>query len=382
MSSHQKSWEFWNDEWWWREDGGSQWVRWSELIDEAGGWTSGGTWWGEDGGSERGRSSQETNKSYGWTGGAPGSAGVSGRAGILEPGQVDGAQSSWRTSSLGGDESAGAGAGPPGVSTGGPDDAMNEIEDLRTFQVWAEFVGKVREAIRGAPRHALAQHITTSKQPQRIDGVSVSLSSCGADEVHQRDGMHECHIALKNLLEVGDGLALNYVSVGHKKFKEAQRAAFVEILSYILFRGPRYLRNHASQWDAFGFEVVLGEAESAVGFQGLRSRLGPRPRGQWSPLAAPFPPEEGQATRTSTRGSSSTGYQPPAAGENPADRDNEILQALSAVPRRRANRAELPPTVWPVLERLLPAGGLLPFLRRFPDQFVVTSERPLVWQRL
>ena len=191
---------------------------------------------------------------------------------------------------LGGDESAGAGTGPSGVSTDGPDDAMNEIEDLRSFPVWAEFVWKVRYAITGSPRHALAQHITSRHQPQRIDGVFVTLSSCGVDEEHQRDGMYECHIALKNVLEVGDGLALNYVSVGHKTFKQAQKAAFVEILSYILFRGPRYLRHHANHWDAFGFQVVLGEAESAVGFQGLRSRLGPRPRGQWSPLAAPFPP--------------------------------------------------------------------------------------------
>ena len=40
----------------------------------------------------------------------------------------------------GGDESAGAGAGPPGVSSGGPDDAMIEIEDLRTFDMWTNFV--------------------------------------------------------------------------------------------------------------------------------------------------------------------------------------------------------------------------------------------------
>ena len=261
---------------------------------------------------------------------------------------------------------------------------MNEIEDLRTFDMWTNFVSLVRDAIRGAPRHALAQHVTTSCQPQRMPGVCESLKSCGADEVHQRaDGMNECHVALENLLEFGDGRALNYVSVGHRRFEDAQVAAFVEILSYILFRGPRYLRTHENQWYAGRLQAVKSDAESQ-----LRIGLGPRgvsaraPSGQWSPLAAPFPPEEGPATRTSTRGSNSTGYQPPAAGENPADRDNEILQALSAVPRRRANRAELPPTVWPVLERLLPAGGLLPFLRRFPDQFAVISERPLVWQKL
>ena len=40
----------------------------------------------------------------------------------------------------GGDENAGAGAGPSGVPTRGPDDAMIEIEDLRTFDMWTNFV--------------------------------------------------------------------------------------------------------------------------------------------------------------------------------------------------------------------------------------------------
>ena len=124
---------------------------------------------------------------------------------------------------------------------------MNEIVELRTFQAWTVFLASVRQAIKGAPRHALAQHVTTSCQPHRMPGVSVSLNSCGADEVHQRNGMHECHVALENLLEPGDGLALNYVSVGHRRFEDAQVAAFVEILCYILFRGPQYLRTHENQ---------------------------------------------------------------------------------------------------------------------------------------
>ena len=161
-------------------------------------------------------------------------------AGVQGSGQQDGAQPSWRR-----DESAGAGAGPPGVSSAGPDDAMNEIVDLRTFLAWTTLVCSVHRAISGAPRHALSQHVTTSCQPRRMPGVSVSLKSCGADEVHQRaDGMNECHVALENLLEFGDGRALIYVSVGHRRFKDAQVAAFVEILSYILFLGPRYLRTH------------------------------------------------------------------------------------------------------------------------------------------
>ena len=48
-------------------------------------------------------------------------------AGVQGSGQQDGAQPSWWR-----DESTGAGAGPPGVSAEGPDDAMNEIVDWTT----------------------------------------------------------------------------------------------------------------------------------------------------------------------------------------------------------------------------------------------------------
>ena len=208
-----------------------------------------------------------------------------------------------------------------------------------------------------------------------MPGVSVSLNSCGADEVHERaDGMNECHVALENLLEFGDGRALNYVSVGHRRFKDAQVAAFVEILGYILYRGPQYLRTHENQWHAAGLQAVRSVAESE-----LRFRLGPRQNGQWSQLAAPSSPEEYQVPRTPTQRAE---YQPPAPDENPQDRDNAILQALSKVPRQRENRGALPRTVWPDLQRLLPVRGLLPFLRRFPNHFAVISEEPLVWVRL
>ena len=107
----QQKWSFWKGQWWWREDDGSEWER-----------TSGDTWWLDEWGQWQ-RRGEEIKQSDGWTSGGTGSAGVSttdpdGVAGILGDEQRDGAQSSWRRpSSLGGDESAGAGAGPPGVSS-------------------------------------------------------------------------------------------------------------------------------------------------------------------------------------------------------------------------------------------------------------------------
>ena len=120
-----------------------------------------------------------------------------------------------------------------------------EVEDLRTKQAWTDFVKLVHAAINGAVRPALSQHVTQACQPRKAEGVAGpggSLKASGADDPHETDGVHKCHIALKNLLEPGDGLALDYVSEGKRSKKQAQEAAFVEVLSYILFRGPKHFR--------------------------------------------------------------------------------------------------------------------------------------------
>ena len=106
--------------------------------------------------------------------------------------------------------------------------------------------------------------------------------------------MHECHLSFENLLEHGDGIRLNYVSARGRTKKEAQKAAFAEVLSYLLFRGPLHLRTHASQWHVDRLNAVRIDAEFD-----LRKRLGPRPRDQWTPLSSPNVAEE---TRTTSRG--------------------------------------------------------------------------------
>ena len=96
---------------------------------------------------------------------------------------------------------------------------MREVEDLRTKQTWTDFNALVLRAIKGEPRHALSQHVTQACQPKKEQGVAGpagSLKASGADEGHCVDGVHQCRISLKNLLEPGDGICLNYVSKGHK----------------------------------------------------------------------------------------------------------------------------------------------------------------------
>ena len=139
---------------------------------------------------------------------------------------------------------------PAGLPAAGAD-AMMEVKDLRTKRAWTKFKEYDRNAINGGVRPALSQHFTQACQPGKAEGVagpSGSLKAWGADNPHRTNGLHECRIALKNLLESGDGLVLNYVSEGKRTQKQAQEAAFLEVLSYILFRGPKHLRTHVSQW--------------------------------------------------------------------------------------------------------------------------------------
>ena len=127
MSSNQKSspaaeWKFWDSVWWRGEFGGSEWVPWSPEINKSDGWTSGAT----------GSAGVSAGDPDGGAGGA-GYARLGAWIRVGDDGRVkncaahDDTKSSvesevtqsWRVFSPGGDESAGAGAGPPGVSTEG-----------------------------------------------------------------------------------------------------------------------------------------------------------------------------------------------------------------------------------------------------------------------
>ena len=209
---------------------------------------------------------------------------------------------------------------------------------------------------------------------KNVQGVSISLKACGADEVHElRDGTHECRINLLSLLELADNRRLNYVSVPQNTQKLAIRAACVEILSYILFRGPRFLRVHLNEWThPQSVQVLRDEAEYY-----LRTNLGVRPCGQWSPLQER---DDNIPTRTNPEPSRSR-YVEPTADEDMNERKTRVLQALTLMPRGREHGNPRNPRVWQVLVRDLPRGAFIPFLREFPHLFEVVSEKPLIWKR-
>lgn len=260
--------------------------------------------------------------------------------------------------------------------------AADEIQDLRNHQAWTDFQAKVKVAIKGAARHALAQHTTNSNQPGALQGTCVSLKACGADQPNQQaNGSHVCKILLPNLLTNGDGLVLDYTSREFQNMKQAQKEAFVEILSYILFRAPTYLKHHANQWHEGCLDTLKNQWLGV-----LRAGLGPGPGRLglvWSAVQGGGPNDAPQGPLPPGPNANAVGgYVPPADDEDPAERDRRILDALCLVPRNRLNSGELPADVWPVLRREIQPGGLAAFLTRFPAMFSIQSAAPLVWRRM
>ena len=164
--------------------------------------------------------------------------------------------------------------------------------------MWEPFVSTVRGAIlRGNFRQTLAHHTTDSNQLGKREGVVTagSLQASGIDVVHETSNhKFQCKIALENLLQEDDGIPLNYVSLEHANHSEAEQAACVEILSYILFRSPGSLRHHERQWDKKKLALLR-----RYNIDGLRNGLGRRPIGQWSPVTcyAPQIPSRRRRTR-------------------------------------------------------------------------------------
>ena len=179
------------------------------------------------------------------------------------------------------------------------------------------------------------------------------------------DALFFVQLGLPNLLEVDDGICLQYRSEGKLECKAAQIAAFEEVISYISFGGPSFLRTHASQWNLASLNVLRPQASI------LRSRMSRRPRREWSPLVRL------EVSRETWTSASPMGLSACTGTTN----DCVVLGPLNEFPLSR-HVSSYPRSVLPNLKKELPERGLLPFLRRFPNKFAVLSERPLVWKRV
>jgi hypothetical protein len=183
-----------------------------------------------------------------------------------------------------------------------------------------------------------------------------------------------CKIAVPNLLWHGDGIRLEVASPPQSSFKTAQQVTFIEILAYTFFRGPELVRVHNNQWDREKFQGVKLAALN------LRNDLGPRPHGrQWNRIS------DGDGTPSELRASAPTRaaayYQPPGEGDDVAARDGRILAALRRLSRGKSQTGPTPRHVFEVLRVEVAPGALLDFLKRFPDEFGIESEHPLLWWR-
>ena len=135
---------------------------------------------------------------------------------------------------------------------------------------------------------------------------------------------------------------------------------------------------HVNQWNAERLGALIADALSPTG---LRERLCARPEGSWSPLQRKIQPEIPRISKG--RRSDPAPHDRQSSTTDQASRDHRIMQAMRSVPLNKSNTGSLPPAVWPILKEELPRGGLLSWLRRFPDNFEVISDQPkLTWRRI
>ena len=124
----------------------------------------------------------------------------------------------------------------------------------------------------------------------------------------------------------------------------------LEILTFSLLMAPQTLSMHANQWEA-DRNVVRQRASEVADAMGVLEE-----HDEAALFSTPQVEEERPTNPKSP-------YQEPMPGE---DRDDTIIRLLSTLKPNVRQSGQLPPHIWPQLNRLLPKHGLQPFLQRHP----------------
>jgi hypothetical protein len=269
-------------------------------------------------------------------------------------------------------------------------ETMEEMGKLRQLPCWREFLEGTRAALGGgSARIALAHHTTTSNQVKRVPALGGSNKAWGLDTpIQAENGQWYCNVNYPAMFHTNDGFPMEYVSELHKDTKTAKGETCLEVLCFVLLARPQHVRMHVNQWQEGMVPEVRRRAENLqnalTGDGG--SALPPGKKWTFQILAAYQPAiESDPPTHTSNRASRlATDYTPPKEGCE-AQRDNEIDAVLRLLKPRKSypsgQSKTFPPNVWPQLQTLLPPRGLLPWLKKHPDDYTITSEKPLQFHR-
>ena len=218
-------------------------------------------------------------------------------------------------------------------------------------------------------RQILSHHTSAACQRGKRDGTAGSganLKTAGLDNALPN---HAVHVTLPHSYTSDDGLQLDYRGEAALSKAEGRDACCMDILCYLLVGAPANVCMAPGPF-INGDASVLACREAAQVCQiAHRQRMVGRQPGAARPLYEFVDQLSGPRDGGNNQAPLEE-YEPLGPDETQAQRDQEILELLQKHLSAKAySPSLLPNAVWSGLRRLLPRGGLAPFLKRHADIF-------------
>ena len=238
-------------------------------------------------------------------------------------------------------------------------------------------------------RHILDHHTTTACQPRKQTGTCESLIVEGIDKSTERGNRFEVMVRLPNAFCDGDRISIEAVG-SSTNMKGAKEDCVHKLISLLLAIGPEKVHLHPSFFPSGGEAILFLRHEAWKAhlslFEWETSPLnwaqfslirvvarGPEPR--WRPLAI-------------AREAVLANYYKKVAEFEQKERDEEIVQVLFRLCGRQSDAIFYPSKVpqaqrdeetRQILARLLPPGGLKPFVLARPSLFEIVENNAEPW---
>ena len=236
-------------------------------------------------------------------------------------------------------------------------------------------------------RRALAHHTSTACQPQKQRGpADNNLKDCGIENAYKRVNMWEVSVKLPHSYYAGDCIEIE--AVGSKKSKkEAMEECVQKLMCLLLAIAPQKVHLHPSCF-TYGTESIRRLREAAAtareelfkwdnqAINGAHFTLieidenYPAPR--WQPLAR---------SRNRLIHDSALPYEPTFSPAEQEERNFQIMETLVNLIGKRGifYPYVCPPQQIDELSRMVPRGGLKPFVKARPHMFEIVNEDSTQW---
>ena len=266
--------------------------------------------------------------------------------------------------------------GQPVAANGARMPMMEELRELRLLPEFTSLVDCIKKEKKQSVnvRQILSHHTSNACQPGKRDGTAgggLNLKDAGLDNALPN---HAVHVTLPNSYTSDDGLELDYRGEAARSKQEGRDACCMDILCYLLVGAPANVCMAPGPFINGGASVVACREAAQLCQTAHRQRMVGRQPVAARPLYELVDQLSGQRDRGNTEAPLEK-YEPLGPNETQTQRDQQIVELLQKHLSAKAySPSRLPNAAWSGLRRLLPRGGLAPFLKRHADIFDVNFD--------